>query len=299
MKKDDRQAVEFTTDQEPVRKKILSAADWKVNWHSHTFRCKHAEGDVADYCRTAIENGVKTLGISDHMPTPDGRWSSVRMTLEELPDYCRATRLAAEEFPDLDIYLGLECEYIAEYHNFYKDEFIGRHGIEFLSGAIHLYPYKDGWRSAYSADCLNDTAALAAYTRHMLEVIDSGLFVFIAHPDLFGAFYDLWDAETEAAARDIAEAARETHIPLEINAYGLRKQFKVTSAGERPMYPWLPFWEIVAEVGAPVIVNSDAHRPQDIAAKIDECFEIVRKFDLQLVLPSDLAQLRSYKKERA
>ena len=52
--------------------------DHKHNFHTHTFRCKHAKGDVDDYCRRALELGMETLGFSDHTALPDDRWLVAR-----------------------------------------------------------------------------------------------------------------------------------------------------------------------------------------------------------------------------
>jgi histidinol-phosphatase (PHP family) len=56
---------------------------WTANWHTHTARCKHASGSVADYCAAAVAQGLADLGISDHPPFADGRWQSVRMDISE------------------------------------------------------------------------------------------------------------------------------------------------------------------------------------------------------------------------
>ena len=44
------------------------------NYHTHTYRCQHASGDVEDYCEAAVEQGLQVLGISDHTALPDDRW---------------------------------------------------------------------------------------------------------------------------------------------------------------------------------------------------------------------------------
>ena len=61
--------------------------DFKHNFHTHTFRCKHATGDAADYCAVAVERGMQTLGFSDHAALPDNRWHRERMHYEELDGY--------------------------------------------------------------------------------------------------------------------------------------------------------------------------------------------------------------------
>ena len=57
------------------------------NYHTHTYRCKHATGDVIDYAKAAIEADLTTLGMSDHAALPDNRWNNVRMSMLELDDY--------------------------------------------------------------------------------------------------------------------------------------------------------------------------------------------------------------------
>ena len=246
----------------------------KNNWHTHTRLCKHASGSIADYCRAAVRAGIEVLGFSDHAPLPDGRWSTVRMEMGQLSGYCRDLAKAREAFPDLEIRGGLECEYIPEFAEFYRDVFHGEFGIEYLVGGAHWFPWQGEWVGLYGTEMT--PAMLWGYTDYLIASIRSGLFAFIAHPDLFGAGYLKWDSETAACTRAIVEAARETDTPLEINAYGFRKPPAETPDGVRPRYPWRPFWELVGEFGAPVIVNSDAHRPEDIIAAVDQCFDLAR-----------------------
>ena len=85
-----------------------------------------------------------------------------------------------------------------------------------------------------------------------------------AEGDGCGARYAVWDRDTAACSRDILNAARAYDVGMEINALGMRKQARKSSDNPFPPYPWRPFWELAAECDAPVIVNSDAHRPEDL-----------------------------------
>ena len=60
-----------------------------ANYHTHTTRCHHAEGEDRQYVETAIERGLKILGFSDHTPYYyDGDYvSGVRMLPEEVEGY--------------------------------------------------------------------------------------------------------------------------------------------------------------------------------------------------------------------
>jgi histidinol-phosphatase (PHP family) len=75
----------------------------------------------------------------------------------------------------------------------------------------------------------------------------TGLFAFVAHPDLFANAYLAWDAEAEACSRAILAAAADLSVPLEINGYGMRKPEIETREGVRRKYPWRRFWELAGE----------------------------------------------------
>ena len=250
------------------------------NLHTHTWRCKHATGTVSDYAREAVAQGLRVLGMTDHTPLPDGRWSGVRMDLADLPAHLAEVEEARREFPDLKLLAGLECEYAPEFQQFFRDEVLGKAGLDYLIGGCHAFPYGDGWIGPHG-HIKNDLSRLCAYADYVTEALASGLFLFYAHPDVFGCSYMSWDENAAACARDICTASAALDVPLEINGYGLRKPLVTASEGKRRQYPLIPFWEIAAECGVRYVAASDAHRPEDVAASIPECHEIAARFGLR------------------
>ena len=79
-----------------------------------------------------------------------------------------------------------------------------------------------------------------------------------------------WTSEIEALCKELVSAAVALKVPLEINAYGLRKPWIDTAEGRRPQYPWRPFWELAAELGATMVVGADAHRPEDVWSNAEQ-----------------------------
>lgn len=264
------------------------------NYHTHTYRCKHAHGDVADYCEAALAQGLSVLGISDHSALPDNRWPGVRMELRELPAYCRAIDDAREQYPALKVLKGMECEFAPEYTSYYRDLLLGELAFDYLIGAAHFIPLNGEWVGAYrNTDTL---AGLRAYSEYFVKSMESGLFAFMAHPDLFGACYLTWDANTVSAAQDMLAAAADLQVPLEINGYGLRKREIDTPDGRRRMYPWLPFWELAADYDVTVVVNSDAHRPEDVSRSMHEAARIGQHYGLRF---ADLSYLETRREAEA
>ena len=113
------------------------------DYHTHTFRCKHAQGDVEDYAQYAVEHDLDVLGVSDHTALPDNWIPEIRMDIGELPDYVVAIEKAQKKYPQLRILKGMECEYQKKYHNFFQEELLGKWGFDYLALGQHLF-YCDG-----------------------------------------------------------------------------------------------------------------------------------------------------------
>ena len=262
------------------------------NYHTHTFRCKHASGDVADYVREAKKAGIQELGFSDHVPFPDGRWPGSRMYLSELPsylaalDHARKTEDAIGEYPTADapgrisILSGLECEWVPEYDAWYREELLGACGLDYLACGTHYSLRNGAWEDVWDLDSVG---GLRAYAVQVERSLASGLFAFIAHPDLFCAGYLAWDADAIACARDVLSAAASTRTPVEINGYGMRKPRVPDSSGPRWPYPRWEFWELARDYDLDVIVNSDAHRAIDVGASLETGCSLAADCGLRVV----------------
>ncbi len=249
------------------------------NFHTHTVRCHHAVGIVSEYVEEAIAKKMTHLGFSDHVPLPDNRWSDVRMDMSELEEYIKEIDDATEKYQQIEIFKGLECEWAPEYINYYKEELLGKYEFQYLVGGAHYMPVHGEWVGCYSAE--NRKENLIAYTNYLIKSIDSGLFAFIAHPDLFARFYHQWDSEAQSCSKAILEAAADRKAILEINGYGYRKSKITTTDGDRRPYPIDPFWEMAADYNIGVIINSDAHKPQDVN-DFGEAYALAERLNLQI-----------------
>lgn len=249
------------------------------NYHTHTYRCKHAVGTVDDYVQAAIKQNVEVLGMSEHTPFPgDSHWLEVRMAYEELEDYCKEIDEAKEKYSNIQILKGFECEYLKEYDQYYKEVLLGEQGADYLILAGHQIRGTSPWNLRGETKSLKEELRL--YANYLVKGMETGLFTFIAHPDVFGTFYLEWDEEAAAASKYIIEAAKAYDMPLEVNGYGLRKPEIVTAQGIRRMYPLHKFWEMAGHYDIQVLANSDAHKPEDIIANIEEGYSLAEYYGL-------------------
>ena len=252
----------------------------QANYHTHTPRCRHAQGTEREYIENAVKGGLKILGFSDHAPYCfDGDYySSFRMTREELPDYVNAVSALKEEYRNrLEIHLGVEIEYYPKY--FSKTlELLRQQPIEYMILGQHFVGNKtEKW---YSGRESTEIDVLDFYCGQCVEAMQTGLFTYFAHPDLVVSTGS--EAEYTRQMRRLCRAANDCHVPMELNLLGIR---------EGRHYPNPRFWQIAGEEGVSVVIGIDAHDPAHILRPDveEKAMELVRDNGLDLLETVPLA----------
>ena len=253
-----------------------------ANYHSHTTRCHHAKGTEAEFIEKALERGLKIFGFSDHPPQyfPGSYYSFMRMYPQELEGYCNTVRQLQKEFAgQIQIPLGVEVEY---YPASWK-ELLPRlrdAGIEYMILGQHWLGNEEN--EPYVGDATADEAILKQYCHQAMEGLDTGVFTYLAHPDVINFVGDR--NVYRRHMRDLIRFACQANVPLEMNLLGLRSNRH---------YPDMDFWAIAAEEGCQVILGMDAHEPGHIQELETEkkALEIVRHFDLNLLDTAELKPL--------
>lgn len=239
----------------------------KTNFHTHTYRCKHATGDIDDYVKHAIDSDLDVLGIADHTPLPEDQWPEDRMTLLELEDYTQKIEKAQKENNNkITIFKGMECDPHPSHIDFFKKELLEKRGYDYLISSVHYIEWKN---ERQHAAMLTEEDQIAIYKDNLIFGIEQGIFAFVGHPDFFAVTFHKMTTRVEQYCREIFQAASEYNIPLEINGGGFtRKTLN---------YPWPAFWELGKEYDIQVICNSDAHHPEHVA-NIAESINLAQRF---------------------
>ncbi len=244
-------------------------------FHTHTSRCGHATGADEEYVLKAIENGIKVMGFSDHVMVPGQHLPHIKGDYYELDGYIDSVLSLREKYKGkIEILLAFECEYSPLLHDYYKS-LLEEKGFDYLILGQHFHVNEDMSASFY----FHRPLGIERYVDDLIEGINSGLFKYVAHPDLFVVDHPEWDETDEKAARRILVAAKKAGIPIEINVNG---RYRVLRSDERH-YPDEGFWEKAAEYDIPVYIGYDAHAPEHFDRPDDEQLEIVRKYGLRLL----------------
>ena len=238
----------------------------EVNLHTHSYYCRHGEGEIKDYVSVARKKGLlKVLGFSEHAPLPDKKlYYGTRMEYSDLDRYERDVRLSGEE-GGIKVLLGAECDWIKDEVGFYRDELLGERGYSYLLGSVHsMVSPETGLDTYISRIGVSFRSILPGYVKLYTEMLSSGIFLYGCHPDLYMSDYRLWDNNAKAAAKDIAQCAVDCDLPLEMNDCGIRKGMIETEEGKKYRYTNKEFWIMMKDMGVKIVTGSDAHMPEDV-----------------------------------
>lgn len=270
----------------------------KNNYHTHTKYCGHAKGDVEDYVKEAVNLNMEELGISDHAPIPLNHG----MTKEEWEENYCYENMDINTFDNLlkkidnlkskyniKLYKACESEYLYNNDDWYKGL---RSKLDYMILGIHFFngegrvldTYKD--INYKNVDCYYECAKRA---------IETGLFDYLAHPDLY-----LFDYKSINGKNEFDDKAKEICLKLidlcvkhdiyfEINTNGL-KYSKDKNNRELWLYPNIEFFKVVKEYmdknpnKLKLIIGADAHEPKALGNdNVKAVLEMVKDLKLDVL----------------
>ena len=232
----------------------------KTNYHTHTTRCLHAVGTDEAYVKSALKGGYQVLGFSDHTPWKyhTNYVADMRMLPDQLPDYVESLRTLREKYRgQIDIKIGLECEYFPEYMHRLKEQ-VKKYELDYVIFGNHFYHTDE--KFPYFGHHCDSRDMLDLYEESAIEGMETGVYCCLAHPDLFMRSYPQWDRHCTLVARHICRTAARLGIPLEYNT-GYQAY---NEAHGLETYPCPEFWHIAANEGCTAIVGLDAHNNADL-----------------------------------
>ncbi len=251
-----------------------------ANYHCHSSFCDGI-GEPAAYAEEAIRKGFASFGFTSHAPLPvPNNWTMKR---EDMAAYLETIAALKEQYRGkLDIYRGLEVDFIPGVMGPH-DETYRTLGLDYVIGSVHVIPdtetgeYRcvdyttEEYEHLLSRVFENDiTAMVHDYFERVRRMIDAGGFRILAHIDLIrkknrnNRYYseeeDWYRKETEETLEKTASAG----IMIEMNTGGIAR-----GAMDSP-YPGFRTLARACDMGIPIVLNSDAHRPEHIDFWFDE-----------------------------
>jgi len=225
-----------------------------IDLHVHTHHSCDSKTSIDEYCKKAIEVGIKCICFTDHI---DFNKADYGYGYYDIDKFFREFNIASDEYSDkLKILSGIE---FAEPH-IYKKEFdeFRKLPYDFILGSIHFW-IDDMFPSQMIKKNYPVDVAFERYWEEVYKAVSYGGFDSMAHIDFPKRYYKscIW---SKPQIHDILSAMVKNDIALEINTSSLRKGLDETMPGKE-------FLEIYKEVGGvKVTLGADTHCTEELAS---------------------------------
>lgn len=245
------------------------------NYHSHTYRCGHADLDMSDedYVKEYLQKGFKQVAFTDHCPEKNeiDKATQVRMAYSQKEEYLASIKKLKEKYANqIEIKTGYEVEYLpGEEENIQelKEEtdilILGQHFI-----------YKDReTQEILRTDDFTTEKELLEYANYIEKAMELRIPDIVAHPDFFMRKRKNHFGEAEEkVAHKICQAAQKYQVPLEINLNNIFNHTYYTDGKlnedtieeqkkklKKVEYPCKEFWKIATQYNIKVLYGIDVH----------------------------------------
>jgi histidinol-phosphatase (PHP family) len=235
-----------------------------IDYHVHTARCGHARGEMAAYVQRAIQAGLPEMGFSDHIflywMASEERDPELAMSEPEFDTYVEDVLRLRREFPDIEIRLAVEADYIVDHEATLKG-ILDRYPWDYVLGSVHFIGEwgMDDSRYIEGYDAWDIDELYEHYFALILRAADSGHFDTIAHLDLVKKFGHRARKDLADLYGRVAQGLAAAGVAIEVNTGGLRKPVA-------ELYPHLDLLTACRRAGVPATLGSDAHAPEEVAA---------------------------------
>jgi len=258
-----------------------------TNYHTHNEFCD-GEGSIEDYVRTGVERGFAALGFSSHAPIPvENDWA---LDEKRLGLYLAELERQKSIWEDrIEIFKGLEIDYIPGSQS--PDDSKWRElGLDFAIASVHStcsleqnpdYACVDGSEDAVewlldnvyqgSFELLSE-----AFFSRIRELVQLGGFDVLAHFDLIkrgnsnGRYFSENAGWYRRHVSSALEALAASDKIMELNT-GAICRFSLDM-----LYPSPWILADAAKQDIRIMINSDAHRPQDIDCHFEESIALCK-----------------------
>ncbi len=247
--------------------------------HRPAFEEAFTEGNVARYVDAAAAAGIGELGASEHIhrfAQSLELWTHPfweRNATDDLSAYCEFVR-------STPLRLGIEMDFVPGAED-RTATMLDAGGFDYVIGSVHFVGDRavdhdafDIWENGRGADEI-----WRRYFELIAEAARSGLFDFLAHPDLVKK----WGSARPAPERDprfyfepAVEAIAAADVTVEVSTAGLRKE-----VGE--VYPSASLAEMLVEAGVTFVISSDAHNPAQVGHEYDRAVKMMRDWGIHEV----------------
>lgn len=263
----------------------------KIDYHMHFEYGSYDLDWVQGFFDSAKKRGIGEIGISEHthgfidfkdlyykdvihdtsfIGKFQEKWLQTNKFKYYLSDYIDFMNLLKNRgFP---VKTGLE---VCNFHDQKKvKSILSQYKFDYLIGSVH---FLQGW--AYDSSQIKEEwnhrdlkDIYEWYTQEAEKLCASGIYDVLGHPFNIRLFEFLPDFDETPYLVRVAEAMKKADMAVDINT-GTYYRYPI-----KEISPYPKFMKVAAEYGLPIITSSDAHKPEDCGAYIDEAIFYAKSF---------------------
>ena len=244
-----------------------------VDYHTHTYLCKHAEGLPEEYVAQARKIGIKSLGFADHCPVPNGYDPINRMYLHDYEKYFNMINDLKVSCNDIEILFGMEIDWVPGRMNEIED-FLSKTEYDYLLGSIHYvddlpFDHPDHYKSWDNEEGIEHV--WSRYFEMMHDFVSWGKFDILAHIDLPKKYsmHPKCMKKIYEMCEHVFSLAGNKNIMMELNTSGLRKHVN-------EIFPSREILKIAYRNDIKIVFGSDAHAPDDVGKDFNVASELAK-----------------------
>ena len=276
---------------------IVPQALDKADYHVHPGYSLDATGTVDQYCRRALELGIREICFTTHYDSDPYRkeidpfvqvdGQIVALSEESVNRYIDDVRGAGEKYgpSGLTVRVGLEVDFAPHIEERLRRE-LTQFDLDYRLGAVHCLDHIAISASDEAEEYFKTKSAgemLSEYYGVLRCAVQSGLFEVMAHLDIYKKYgLGFYGEEVLTGHRGLVEPVlelmTENHIGIEINTGVLRK-------GHEEFCPGLEIVKLALEKGVKIVAyGSDAHRIDQLGGGIQKAHAAVEELKRKIGL---------------
>ncbi len=227
------------------------------------------------------KNSIEEIGFSEHghrfLQAKDlhksegfrGQWTSTEAVCD-IDDYIQLVKEAKDMgYP---VKLGIEMDYFPEFESEIRG-FIENYPFDYVLGSVH-------WLGDFGFDhpdlikkwdTLDVDEIYEQYFEVLSKAINSGIFDCMSHPDVIKVFGHKATKDISHIYDKIAKEIKMQGLCVEVSTAGLRKPVQ-------EIYPSPSFMSILKKHDIPIMLNSDAHIPEDVGRDFDKALDFIKAY---------------------
>lgn len=245
----------------------------EFNYHSHTYRCGHADLDMTDeeYVKAYIKMGFKRMAFTDHCPEKNkiDKRKDMRMEYDQRKEYLENIQALKQKYAgEIEIQSGYEVEYLPGEEENLKE--LKAETDKLILGQHFIYDDNQELK-IHGKDSFSDKELLR-YAEYIEQAMKCGIPDIIAHPDFYMLKRKEFGEIEAKVAHHICQSAEKYNVPLEINLNNIfaKTYYKYGILNHKPIekqrknlekvaYPCKEFWKIASEYDIHVVYGIDTH----------------------------------------